>query len=160
MRENVLGYLEAVLHRRFMAVRPPKAPVTLKTWCLQAFGPGISKHFMFPYNEKLWKISLNRSTTHWMGRFVPRPAVWQVLEGAFNRQSSASGYNATFLYPDQGGISILPRAIAQNLPNLWRGVGLKKLDLVQRKAILTSGLEVRFDRLVSSLPLHRWQPSL
>lgn len=152
VRENVLGYLEAVLHRRFMGVEPSKAP-DFKTWCLQAFGPGLSRHFMFPYNEKLWKVPLSELTTHWMGRFVPSPRVLQVLKGAFTRQSSASGYNATFLYPDQGGISILPRAIGQNLPNLWRGVGLKKLDLIQRKAILTSGLEVRFDRLVSSLPL-------
>jgi protoporphyrinogen oxidase len=76
-----------------------------------------------------------------------------VLQGAFTRQPSAAGYNATFLYPDQGGISILPRAIGRNLPNLWRGVGLQRLNLAQRRAVLTSGLEVKFDRLVSSLPL-------
>lgn len=152
VRENVLGYLEAALHRRFSGVDPARAP-DFRTWCLQAFGPGLSKHFMFPYNEKLWKVPLSKLTTHWMGRFVPSPRIMEVLKGAFTRQPSASGYNATFLYPDKGGISILPRAIARDLPNLWRGVGLRKLDLTQRRAILTSGLEIRFDRLVSSLPL-------
>ena len=154
VRENVLGYLEAALHRRFSRVEPSRA-ADFKTWCLQAFGPGLSKHFMFPYNEKLWKLPLSELTTHWMGRFVPSPRVLEVLKGAFHRQSSASGYNATFLYPDKGGISILPRAIAQGLPNLWRGAGLHQLDLRRRRAILTSGLEIQFDRLVSSLPLPR-----
>ncbi|HEV2355217.1 MAG TPA: FAD-dependent oxidoreductase [Puia sp.] len=153
-RENVLGYLEAALHRRFSGVVPSHA-ADFRTWCLQAFGPGLSKHFMFPYNEKLWKLPLSRLPTHWMGRFVPSPRVLEVLKGAFHRQSSASGYNATFLYPDKGGISILPRAIARDLPNLWRGVGLKNLDLRRRRAVLTSGIEIQFDRLVSSLPLPR-----
>jgi protoporphyrinogen oxidase len=154
IRENVLGYLEAVLHQRFSGIRPAEAR-DFKSWCLQAFGPGLSKHFMFPYNEKLWKVSLQKLTTHWMGRFVPSARILEVLQGAFARQPSASGYNATFLYPDKGGISILPRAIARNLPNLWTGVGIQKLDLSKRKATLTSGLEVEYQHLVSSLPLPR-----
>ncbi len=154
IRENVLGYLEATLRRRFLGADPSRAH-DFKTWCLQAFGPGLSKHFMFPYNEKLWKFPLSKLTTHWMGRFVPSARVLEVLKGAFTRQSSASGYNATFLYPDRGGISILPRAIGRGLPGVWTGVGLQRVDLLQRKAILTSGLEVAYERLVSSLPLPR-----
>ena len=154
IRENVLGYLEAVLHQRFSGIRPIEAR-DFKSWCLQAFGPGLSKHFMFPYNEKLWKVPLQKLTTHWMGRFVPSARILEVLEGAFARKASQSGYNATFLYPDKGGISILPGAIARNLPNLWTGAGIQKLDLSKRKATLTSGLEVEYQTLVSSLPLTR-----
>jgi protoporphyrinogen oxidase len=86
---------------------------------------------------------------------VPSARIAEVLEGAFVKQASQSGYNATFLYPDQGGISALPKAIAKNLPNLWRGIGIERLDLSKRRAVLTNGLEVQFDRLVSSLPLPR-----
>ena len=154
LRENVLGYLEAQLGQRFGGVRPAQAE-DFKRWCLEAFGPGISRHFMFPYNEKLWKMPLHRLTTHWMGRFVPSPRVAQVLQGAFRKQSSQSGYNASFLYPDQGGISVLPRAIGEGLPNLWRGVGIESLDLPRKTAKLASGLEVQYETLVSSLPLPR-----
>ncbi len=154
VRENVLGYLEAALRRRFLGADPSRAG-DFKTWCLQAFGPGLSKHFMFPYNEKLWKFPLSHLTTHWMGRFVPSPRVLEVLHGAFTRRPSASGYNATFLYPDQGGISILPRAIGRGLPGVWTGVGLRSLDLLKGKAHLTNGREVEYGRLVSSLPLPR-----
>ena len=154
VRENVLGYLEAALRRRFCAADPSQAP-DFKEWCLQAFGAGLSKNFMFPYNHKLWKTSLSRLTTHWMGRFVPSPRVMEVLKGAFVRQPSQAGYNATFLYPDRGGISVLPRQIAANLPNLWMNAGIRNLDIPRKKAVLASGLEIGFDRLVSSLPLPR-----
>ncbi|HET9870390.1 MAG TPA: NAD(P)-binding protein, partial [bacterium] len=56
-RENVLGYLEAQLRRRFQGVDPAKAP-DFHTWCLQTLGPGLSRNFMFPYNAKLWKFPL------------------------------------------------------------------------------------------------------
>lgn len=152
VRENVLGYLEAALKRRFLGLDPAQAH-DFKTWCLQSFGAGLSRNFMFPYNEKLWKTPLTRLTTHWMGRFVPSPRISEVLKGAFSRQNSVAGYNSTFLYPDEGGISALPRSIARNLPNLWMGVGLQSLDLSRKAAVLTSGLEIRYNRLVSSLPL-------
>ncbi len=152
VRENALGYLEAVLRRRFLGL-DPSAAGDFKTWCVQSFGRGLSENFMYPYNEKLWKVPLHRLTTHWMGRFVPTPRILEVLRGAVSRQPSASGYNATFLYPDQGGISVLPKAIGEGLPNLWKGVGLQSLDLAKKKARLTSGLEVEYEGLVSSLPL-------
>jgi protoporphyrinogen oxidase len=151
VRENVMGYLKAALRQRFLPAAPPESH--FKDWCLKNFGPGISRHFMFPYNSKLWKTPLARLTTHWMGRFVPRPQVRRVLEGALRRRPSETGYNATFLYPDRGGISVLPRALARDLPNLWRGVGLRSLESGKRRVRLTTGVEVRFDRLVSSLPL-------
>ena len=154
VRENVLGYMEAALLRKFKGVDPGRAK-DFKQWCREAFGEGLSRNFMFPYNEKLWKTPLQRLTTHWMGRFVPSARIAEVLQGAFVKQASQSGYNATFLYPDQGGISALPNAIGKNLPNLWRGIGIEQLYLSKRLAVLSNGLEVQFDRLVSSLPLPR-----
>jgi protoporphyrinogen oxidase len=154
VRENVKGYLQAQLKRRFLGEEPAEAG-DFKTWCLRSFGEGISRNFMFPYNEKLWKFPLDKLSTHWMGRFVPQPRVREVLEGARGSRNSGSGYNATFLYPDQGGISILPNAIGEGLPNLWRGVGLSALHLGKKTAQLTNGQSIGFDRLVSSLPLPR-----
>ncbi|MGH7738520.1 MAG: protoporphyrinogen/coproporphyrinogen oxidase [bacterium] len=150
--ENVLGYLEAVLRRRFQGVDPGKA-ADFAAWCRQTLGTGLSKNFMFPYNGKLWKFPLHQLTPRWMGRFVPAPRVAEVVRGAFQKAKSQSGYNATFLYPREGGISALPRALAHGLPQLWTGTELAAVDLSRRTARLHNGLEVQFDRLVSSLPL-------
>jgi protoporphyrinogen oxidase len=153
-RANVLDYLEAVLSQRFKKNKQPSRSC-FNNWCLDAFGPSISRNFMFPYNQKLWKFPLNRLTTHWMGRFVPSPKIREVVEGALTLKTSDSGYNATFLYPDRGGISLLPRGIAQGLPYLWKGAALQRLDLRKRRARLDSGFEINFESLVSSLPLPR-----
>ncbi|HVZ79277.1 MAG TPA: FAD-dependent oxidoreductase [bacterium] len=153
VRENVLGYLQAQLGRRSADGTGPADD--FRTWCLRSFGEGISKNFMFPYNQKLWKFPLHKLSTHWMGRFVPRPRVLEVLEGARGSRNSSAGYNATFLYPDQGGISILPQAIAKGLPDLWLGAELAGLHLGKRTAWLKDGRAVPFDRMVSSLPLPR-----
>jgi len=152
VRANVLGYLEAALHQRFGKRSRSQEP-NFKRWCLEAFGPGISRHFMFPYNQKLWKFPLDQLTTHWMGRFVPSPKIREVVEGALTAQPSDSGYNATFLYPDRGGISLLPQGMAQGLSSLWRGAAIQRIDLQRRKAWLDSGFEIDFEFLVSSLPL-------
>jgi protoporphyrinogen oxidase len=152
VRENVMGYLEAMLRSGAVGSRGPS---NFKNWCQTTLGEGISKNFMFPYNRKLWKTPPEVLTTRWMGRFVPTPRILEVLDGAFARRPSASGYNSSFLYPDQGGISVLPRTIGQGLPNLWNGVGLRALSLKKKKAWLSSGLEVDYRVLVSSLPLDR-----
>jgi protoporphyrinogen oxidase len=152
LRENVLGYLEAALRQRF-GKRPDSSDQNFERWCLEAFGRGISRHFMFPYNRKLWKFPLNQLTTHWMGRFVPSPKIREVVAGALTAKTSDSGYNATFLYPDRGGISLLPQGIARGLSSIWRGAAVQRIDLKRRKACLDSGFEVDFEFLVSSLPL-------
>src|ERR1039458_2428152 len=36
-------------------------------------GAGISKHFMIPYNERLWGVSPSEITAAWCSRFVPLP---------------------------------------------------------------------------------------
>ncbi len=152
-RENVLGYLEAALHQRFG--KKINDSQNFKSWCLDSVGPGISKNFMFPYNQKLWKFPLDQMTTHWMGRFVPSPKIKEVVDGALSKKTSDSGYNATFLYPDSGGISLLPQGIAKGLSSLWRGAGIQKVDLKKRRAWLDSGFEIDYEFLVSSLPLNQ-----
>ena len=36
------------------------------------FGEGIARHFMLPYNEKLWGVHPREITAAWCSRFVPR----------------------------------------------------------------------------------------
>lgn len=149
-RENVLGFLEARLRERAASRSDGD---DFESWARGTFGEGIARHFLLPYNAKLWKHPLSRLTTRWMGRFVPRPSLRKVLEGAFRRRPSDSGYNATFLYPDRGGIGNLPRLLARGLPGIFTGVELVEVDLRRRRARLSTGFTVEYERLVTSLPL-------
>ncbi|MBI4370722.1 MAG: FAD-dependent oxidoreductase [Elusimicrobia bacterium] len=149
----VAGFLETVHRPR----RLPRRPDFL-SWSRATFGEGITRHFMRPYNEKLWRASLSRLTTEWQGRFVPKPSPAEVLLGALGGGDAHFGYNASFRYPVRGGIQALPDALAARLePGVLRlGAAVEAVDL-REKAVLARDLgEVRYERLVNTLPLARF----
>lgn len=130
----------------------PKNP-SFRAWCLAAFGDGISRRFMFPYNEKLWRTPLDWLTTEWQGRFLPRPRPEEVLYGALVDQKRFFGYNAHFRYPRRGGIQALPDALAARVPELRLDCRAESVDLRERVAVVQGLGEVRYERLVNTLPL-------
>lgn len=153
VRDCVAGFLETVHRPRALA----KAPDFL-SWSRATFGDGITRHFMKPYNEKLWRTPLARLTTEWQGRFVPKPSASEVLYGALTDQNALFGYNASFRYPVRGGIQSLPDALAARLePGVVRtGARVTAVDLREKVAVVAGLGEVRYERLVNTLPLNRF----
>ena len=149
--ECVAGFLETVHRPRSL----PKAPDFL-SWSRAQFGDGITNRFMKPYNEKLWRTPLHQLTTEWQGRFVPKPSASEVVYGALAEQNALFGYNATFRYPVRGGIQVLPDALAARLePGVVRtGSPGTAVDLREKVAVVKGLGEVRFERLVNTLPLN------
>ena len=126
---------------------------SFEEWIYSTLGSGIANHFMVPYNEKLWTVPLRELTCEWMGRFVPKTSLDQILDGALSDQSKNFGYNASFGYPLRGGIESLPQAFASSLKNLNAGFELSALDLGSKRATFTNREETDFDIIVSSMPL-------
>ena len=151
VEDCVAGFLKTV-HRPGKPLGPKPS---FKDWCLKQFGEGISRHFMFPYNEKLWRLPLSRLTTEWQGRFVPRPSAAEVLYGALSDQKKFFGYNAEFRYPVRGGIQALPDALAARLPaeRVRTGCAVRSVDLRERVAVVDGLGEVSYRRLVNTMPL-------
>jgi protoporphyrinogen oxidase len=147
----VAGFLETVHRPRAL----PRKPDFL-SWSRATFGEGITRHFMKPYNEKLWGMPLSKLTTEWQGRFVPKPTASEVLYGALADQNTLFGYNATFRYPTRGGIQVLPDALAARLePGVVRvGARATRVDLREKVAVIEGLGEVRYDRLVNTMPLN------
>jgi protoporphyrinogen oxidase len=151
VEDCVAGFLKTV-HRPGKPLGPNPS---FKEWCLKQFGEGISRHFMLPYNEKLWRLPLSKLTTEWQGRFIPRPSAAEVLYGALVGQKKLFGYNASFRYPVHGGIQVLPDALNARLkPGQVRtGCAVESVDLRERVAVVEGLGEVGFERLVNTLPL-------
>ncbi len=145
IKECLLGYL----------ARPADlAPVTFEDFCLRHFGEGISRHFMIPYNARLWGVHPREITAEWCQRFVPIPKLEDVVAGAVGASPPELGYNVSFLYPKTGGIETLTRALATRLSGGQVAVGVdpERIDLGQR-TMQVGGETVRFSALVASLPL-------
>lgn len=148
--ECVLGFLDA-----YMKGTPPeKRSRNFRKWCYEVFGDGIARHFMIPYNEKLYQTSAANLTTDWCGPFVPTPDLSDVIAGALGaKDASGFGYNATFLYPRTGGIQALPNAMAKNLEGILTGTSVTRIDWRRREATLSTGDTVGYKNLISTIPL-------
>jgi protoporphyrinogen oxidase len=148
------GYLQA---REREAQTP--APTNFEEFCLKYFGEGFSRHFMIPYNQKLWGTHPREITAEWCSRFVPRPKLEDVLAGAVGLNDRELGYNASFLYPAHG-IGELSRALRQGLdPALHLSHAPRAVDWRKRKLIFDDG-EVPYQALISTMPLDALIPML
>lgn len=127
-------------------------PATFEEFCLKYFGEGFSKHFMIPYNQKLWGVHPREITAEWCRRFVLRPALDDVLAGAVGLNDRELGYNANFLYP-RHGIGELSTALERALSRPVRfGHAPKAVNWRERKLVFDDG-EVPYSVLISTVPL-------
>jgi protoporphyrinogen oxidase len=128
----------------------PAEPKSFEDFCRVHFGDGISKHFMLPYNARLWGVAASEVTCDWCQRFVPLPKLEDVLRGAVGAQAPELGYNSNFWYPELG-IGTFSAALAEQTPvELSRAP--RAIDLA-RRVLRFDDEEVPFDVLLSSVPL-------
>jgi len=145
--ECLSGFLAAWDRRE----RGPE-PRDFEQFILKHFGTGIARHFMIPYNTKLWGVPPRELSTDWTDRFVPKPDREDVLQGAVGLHDRELGYNAEFYYPRRG-IGELPEALHAALRRKAEfGMGVEAVDL-RRRVVRAGGADVPFRWLVSTLPL-------
>ena len=152
VHECLSGAIAAALAEARGEHEPPR---DFREFCLQTFGPGITDRFMVPYNTKLWGVPPEEISADWCGRFLPRPDIAQMTAGALGITDPAIGYNASFVYPREGGIETFTRRLADTLdPQRIRlATSPTAIDLTARRMRLSDGSEISFGHLVSSIPL-------
>src|SRR5215471_1129614 len=121
-------------------------------WTLRTFGSGIAKHFMLPYNEKFWKQDLHNITSDWVSWSIPKPSLEEVVNGALGLTNKGMGYNPKFIYPKNGGIECLPRALAKPVRQVYVNEPIESIDARRKTIQLSSGCEQSYDFLVSTVP--------
>ena len=148
VKECLLGYIRAREAER-------REPDSFAEWALGTFGEGICRHFMRPYNEKIFCTPLEELTADWVDWSVPRPPLETVVDGALGTSAEGLGYNPSFLYPKQGGIEILPRALAEGIEGIRYGTEVVEVDVGERVATTASGERIAYGALVNTTPLPR-----
>jgi protoporphyrinogen oxidase len=134
--------------------RPGKAPADdFRTWVLDTFGAGIARHFMLPYNRKLWCVPARQMTPDWVAGLVPVPRLEDALRGSREPEGVTMGYNARFRYPARGGIDTFVRRFLPHVPRLHLGRAVAEIDVLRRRAVCRDGSVHHFEELVSTIPL-------
>ncbi|MFO8055860.1 MAG: FAD-dependent oxidoreductase [bacterium] len=149
VRDCLVGYVQAITESLLESFRP----ANFREWVYYTFGKGFAEHFFMPWNQKFFKTGLDEIAIDWVSWAIPRPGLREVVNGALGIQDSEFGYNAEFYYPEDG-IEALPRALAKELQQpVETGTSLVEVIPAEHRALLSTGEEVYFDTLISTVPL-------
>lgn len=128
-------------------------PDSFEAYLLSGFGRSLCRIFLFPYNRKQQALDLKDLSAESATRFFPHPDETKIEEGYSRREEGRPvGYNSRFWYPRAGGIGLLAEGLARGLDRLVTWMPVTGLSLSGKTAMTPAG-PVRYDRLLSSLPL-------
>jgi protoporphyrinogen oxidase len=153
-----LPFLENVsclLHFLYARVRRKRDPKGLREYFYNSLGSAISEKYLIPYNEKIWKLSIDDISLDFIGR-IPNPSVIDVVKASLGIGSEGYVHQLFFHYPRRGGIQFL----IDSLKNKTNGEVLTKFEVKSVKGedgkwIVSNGSkEIVFDKIVSTIPLH------
>ncbi len=156
MLECLVGLIESQTIDRDRAFR------NFEEWVLAKFGAGVSKHFMVPYNLKVWSTPLNRMGFYWIAERVSVVDWKKALDSTLRPKVTDWGPNATFGYPaTQGTLGLwlapLPFIGEEKVHYRKRAVCV---DEEKREIEFADGSKARYERLLTTLPLDAFVPRL
>jgi protoporphyrinogen oxidase len=122
------------------------------------FGDGIAKHFMRPYNFKVWAHPAEMMNKEWIGERVAvldiNRAIKNVILGS---DDFGWGPNNQFKFPLMGGTGEFYRRIGQAIGH--ERFSLNKtvdfINITKKEIRFADGEVVHYDQLISAMPLDK-----
>lgn len=130
--------------------------VSFGDWMDRSFGEGIAELFLRPYNFKVWGFPPEEMDCQWMGDRVAAPDMARVMRALETGEDNRGwGPNAVFRFPKRGGTGAVWRAVADELPRsrMAYGDAAVSVDAANRGVRSRNGEELRYDNLISTVPL-------
>lgn len=124
-------------------------------WLEHTFGAGITRHFMRPYNEKVWATPVEEMSAGWIAERVSVVDYRRALQNVvLERDDVGWGPNSTFLFPKSGGTGEIYRRVANRLGGrVSFGRRLVELDPVRLELRFDDGTVESADAVVSTAPI-------
>lgn len=119
------------------------------------FGKGIAKHFMMPYNFKVWAHPPKMMNKEWIGERVSVVDIARVLGNVvLDRDDAGWGPNSTFKYPRHGGTGgLFDRMRPYVQENLRLCTGVARVDTDAKQVVLKDGTRESYDILLNTTPV-------
>eukprot|EP00698_Gefionella_okellyi_P016954 TRINITY_DN4901_c0_g1_i1.p1 TRINITY_DN4901_c0_g1~~TRINITY_DN4901_c0_g1_i1.p1 ORF type:complete len:311 (-),score=48.95 TRINITY_DN4901_c0_g1_i1:79-1011(-) len=95
-------------------------------------------------------------SAQWMGERVPTVDLPKIVHNTIQQKDDVGwGPNATFRFPVHGGTGGIWQAVAERLPakNMRQGVEVASVDVDRKQLTLTSGEQISYDYLLSTVAL-------
>jgi protoporphyrinogen oxidase len=149
--ECLLGLIEAQTRR------DPRKAENFDQFIDAVFGEGIAKHFMKPYNFKVWAHPANMMNKEWIGERVAVVDINRAIKNVvLNSDDFGWGPNNQFKFPLFGGTGEFYRRFAGPLEGhvqLSRTIDF--INLKKKEIRFTDGEIVPYDTLISTMPLDK-----
>lgn len=130
------------------------------------FGEGIAKHFMRPYNYKVWAHPPEMMNKQWIGERVAVIDIERALKNVLLEQDDFGwGPNNQFKFPLKGGTGEFYKRFERVLgyageAGPWGDSGhihlnanVKSIDIDRKLVQFADGSQTRYDVLISAMPL-------
>jgi len=146
--ECIVGLIEAQ--------KRPHPPTNFREWIDASFGAGIAKHFMVPYNFKVWATPAEQMNYGWIGERVAVVDVEKVLRNVLlDREDAGWGPNNTFKYPLRGGTGALWEGMRPFVDDHLRlNASVVAVDPVEREVRTSRGEVFPYDILINTMPVN------
>lgn len=122
----------------------------LEDWIIARFGPGIARHFMLPYNRKLWARDLRRISCEWVSERIVNSSDKPQPDGARRKPLEADSRVA---YPASGGFVEIFKAIATRSGPIEFNCDVARINLEKRVVESSDGRTWAWERLGTTMPL-------
>jgi len=150
----IAGYVEAFAERRAGA----PCPTNFHDWVDWRMGDGFAKHFMIPYNEKVWECDLHRLSSAWVAGRVPEAPIEDIVKSAIGFETEGYTHQSVFWFPRNGGFEQLVRgAVDGGGFDLQCGVSISR---VERRGDQFAVDGETYDLVVNTVPLPQIEPAL
>lgn len=149
--ECLIGLIEA------QTQRSPSAATNFQQFVDAVFGDGIAKHFMNPYNFKVWAHPLSMMNKEWIGERVAVIDIERAIQNVIlERDDVAWGPNNMFKFPLFGGTGEFYRRFAPALDgHVHLNTRVVSVNPHRKELRFASGETTRYDVLISTIPLDK-----
>ncbi|OGM18887.1 hypothetical protein A2686_05125 [Candidatus Woesebacteria bacterium RIFCSPHIGHO2_01_FULL_38_10] len=146
--ECVIGYLIA-------SIKPKKKLVTLADWIDRYCGFGIAKHFMIPYNKKIWSCELSQISTELVSIKIEPAPFYEFFLSAFGKTIIGRKSQAEFFYPEQGIQSFIDYLALNIRSHIKLNTSVKNLVKKQDQWVITTeeGKTYEGTDVISTIPV-------
>jgi protoporphyrinogen oxidase len=154
--QNNLAPLDAsdkvALIKSFLARPSELAGDDYESWLRHQYGDGIAERYPIRYTQKYWATPASALSTTWIGQRMRRAELDEILYGAMTTETPNTYYTKEMRYPQQGGYKafIAPLIADSEIRLEHRATAI---DTQQRTVSFANGATVRYQQLVSTLPL-------
>jgi protoporphyrinogen oxidase len=137
--------------------RDHKSAKNFKQFMEAVFGDGICRHFMTPYNFKVWAHPAELMNKEWIGERVAMVDINRAIKNVVMQSDDFGwGPNNTFKFPLFGGTGEFYRRFGKPLEghiNLNKAVDF--INVGKKEVRFKDGEIVKYDELISAMPLDK-----